>query len=118
MNLLRPFFGFLILILDAAFPFVYAITVKLNNEKCNNCGVLNSYKLTDQQMDDLGTKHKFHNEGGYTRTVKTSIGVVVQDVPTTAVYDGEFNTTRVTKTYNCSACGAIKVNSEKIETKV
>ncbi len=122
VNVEHNFFNIVTLFVEFATPFVVAIEIRkritVDIFICPSCGLINTYSLTNSKSFDLGRHHKFHNEGGYRRTTKTSIGVIVQDVPTAAVYDGEFQKWCTEKTYNCSICGDIKLTSNTSEIRV
>ena len=85
---------------------------------CKKCGLINTYVETDTSYYDLGTKHKFHNEGGYRHTWKSPYGVIVQDVPTTTVYDGEFKKTSLDIHCACSVCKETAFDSQTTEIRI
>ena len=99
---------------------------------CVECGLMNTFRLQSSNTTDKGIKHKFHTEGGYTKTststVKTGIyenGIesianvtTEQYIPRTTVYDGAFKTYTTDKEYRCSHCGNIKNSSYSYEKKI
>lgn len=95
------------LLLECAVPFAMLVLVKQFTPICPKCGLANTYKLSKIETDDLGRDHKFHNEGGYQQRWMTSVGMMIQDVPTRAVYDGLFERKKTTKSYICCVCGAL-----------
>ncbi len=115
-------FNFISLFAQFATPFILALFIKkeLKNKFhfCSHCGLINSFSVISYNTKDLGTTHKFHNEGGYTEIWKSSDGIVVNTVPTTTVYDGEFEKTRTTIGYNCDVCGNEVENVKTTETKI
>ncbi len=116
------FFNVVTLFVECAIPFLLALHIKEEIKYsiyiCPDCGLINSFVVSNTKRTDLGTRHKFHNEGGYTHTWKTSAGIMVQDVPTTAVYDGEFKKWDTTTYYKCSICGSLKITTRTTETRI
>ncbi|MBQ7373934.1 MAG: hypothetical protein IJW64_05170 [Clostridia bacterium] len=115
-------FNFVWLFAEFSIPLIIALFIKkeLKNKFhfCLNCGLINSFSVISYDTKDLGTTHKFHNEGGYTEIWKASDGVIINTVPTTAVYDGEFERTRTTIGYKCVVCGNEVENVNTTETKI
>ena len=117
------FFNIVTLFTECAIPFLLSLEIQriIRYDEiyiCPDCGLINSYIVTKTSMADLGTKHKFHNEGGYRHTWKTPVGVMVEDVPTTVVYDGEFRKWETTTYSKCSVCGRQKTGHKSIETRI
>lgn len=120
LNITVTFFKVVTLLVEFAIPFASALNIKkeIENELflCPDCGLINSFTYTGGKLEDLGTKHKFHNEGGYTHF--WDHGRVIQEVPRTTVYDGEFEKKRTTNNYCCSVCGHIKTIIKTTEKRV
>jgi len=126
-NIDHSFFRSCTLFLECIIPIIFMILVMYFSERCNACGLIHSYRCTNSTKENLGTKTKYHTEGGYYTDVKTrgtidnnvSVDITTsQYVPKTTVFDGVYQTTRSTYTHCCSVCGNIKTNIYTTEKKI
>ena len=112
------------------FAFSLLKTILFNNCICAECGLMNTFILESSQTTDNGIKHKFHNEGGYTRSSTSTVNACVDGsevsgtitteeyVPKTTVYDGTFRSYTTNREYRCSHCGNRKTSSNSYEKKI
>ena len=108
--------------------------LRMFTQKCDCCGLINTYKVSAVNTENAGQQHKFHTEGGYSYEQKskgqifatTDAGPGLLDVeittthyvPKTTVYDGLFQKKRITTSYKCAVCGNVIKAIKTTETKI
>ncbi len=128
------FFNFVTLFLELAVPPALMWFLRIFTRRCDQCGLINTYKISAVKTDKLGREHKFHTEGGYYYEQKstgrisehTSVSPEVMDVeittkqyvPKTTVYDGLYEKKRTTTSYRCAVCGNVMTETTTTETKI
>ncbi len=120
------FFNVLALFSECMFPLALKGKPWFGVRYCKSCGLINTLQYVGSEETSMGTKMKFHTEGGYYRDVKangrigdTSLEMTTQQyVPKTSVFDGVFETKQNTKTYCCHKCGNVVYETAIRVTKI
>lgn len=107
------FFNFITLLFEfAVFP-IMTFFLRIFTRLCVSCGVINSFKINETKVDNLGSEHKYHTETTWAGDYDGHSWFVDEEI-----YDGLFEKKRTTTRYCCSVCGRIKYETTESETKV